>query len=102
MYRKHKRVKPVWNKELALAAEDSADESVCSSSDGDDVESDQEEFVEESPLKSSTSWCNLLWYFPAMEIHRSFLETPFFQIVFIVGDGYFPVWALFLFIWLDF
>jgi len=50
-------VKPFWNKELVLAAEDSADESDCSSSDD---ESDQEEFVEESPSKNSTSWCNLL------------------------------------------
>jgi len=58
--KKCKRVKPVWNKELDLGAEDSADESECSSSSSEDEESDQEDLIEESPSKSSTSWCNLM------------------------------------------
>lgn len=57
--RKCKCIKPLRRKELALAAEDSGDESICSSSDDENEMPDDEEEIEESESKS-TSWCNLL------------------------------------------
>jgi len=59
--KKSKCIRPVCKKELALPAQDSGDESICSSSE-DESETempDDDQLVEESEPKS-TSWCNLL------------------------------------------